>query len=110
MTDWKPLPPEVAEGDPDHTEHHNLLREATAQLQAEVDANEASQSDVTATLASSKASVAYVDAEDSALRAEVDAAEGRVAVLEGRIVPAPHVGPTPPPNPVVGQLWIQKAV
>lgn len=82
MTAWKPLPPVVSPGDPRHTDHHNLLREAAAQLQTEVDANSTSQNEAIAALTSSKANVAYVDAEDAALQAEVDAAEARIAALE----------------------------
>lgn len=82
MTNWKPLPPQVEEGDPNHTDHHNMLRDATEQLQTEVDAVAAggggggtggiTQAQLDAAVAP-KADRTYVDSQNVAQDAAIDA-------------------------------------
>ena len=92
MTTWNQLPPVVTEGDPNHTAHHNLLRNAAEQLQAEVDAiaagggggggtGDVTQAELDAAVAP-KADKTYVDAQDAALSTDIDGNTAAIGILQ----------------------------
>ncbi len=93
MTTWNQLPPVVAEGDPNHTAHHNLLRNATEQLQDEVDVlaaggggggggtGDVTQAELDAAVAP-KADKTYVDAQDALLSTDIDGNTAAIGILQ----------------------------